>query len=103
MSQDHRIQRVEQVTVAVVAAISRMRTSISTIDGGHVFVSRLMGRDGERRIIGLAMTILSELGINHKTDRTVRRAIAIKLRDPPIGFTSVEVEPEEASHKVASA
>ena len=89
-----RVQRVEQITVAVVAALSRLRGSLSTIDGGHVAVDRLMGREGEKRIIRLALVTLNELGFEHKTDRTVRRAIAYKLRGPPIGFQHVDFDAE---------
>ncbi len=91
---DRRTQRVEQVTVAVVAALSRMRASLSTIDGGHKYVDRLMGREGERRIIKITLDLLNELGIHHKTDRTARRAIAYKLRGPGIGFSHVDFDAE---------
>jgi hypothetical protein len=90
MSADQDLQRVEHVTQAVVVAISRLRAAFTTIDGGHEFVAPLMGREGEKRIIRIALNILGEIGIQHKTDRTVRRAIAYKLRAPPIGFTQVE-------------
>lgn len=92
MSDDRRTQRVEQITVAVVASISKLRGSLSTIDGGHDAVDRLMGREGEKRIIRLVMQIMSELGFEYKTDRTIRRAIAYKLRAPPIGFTHVDID-----------
>lgn len=93
--EDRRVQRVEQITVAVVASIAKLRASLSTIDGGHEAVARLMGKEGEKRIIRLAMNCMTELGYEHKTDRAIRRAIAYKLRSAPIGFTQVEFDRDD--------
>ena len=93
--EDRRVQRVEQITLAVVAAIVRMRQAVSMIDGGHEARDRLMGKEGEKRIIRLCLVTLAELGYEHKTDRAIRRAIAFKLRGPGIGFTQVEFDRDD--------
>ena len=89
---DRRIQRVEQVTIAVVAHIVKLRAAVSLIDGAHDCRDRLMGREGQKRIIRLALAILSELGYEHKTDRAVRRAIKFKLEGAGIGFVDTGIE-----------
>ena len=61
----------------------------------HDARDRLMGKDGEKRIIRLALVTLAELGYEHKTDRAVRRAIAYKMRSAPIGFTQVEFDRDD--------
>ena len=62
---------------------------------GHEARDRLMGKEGEKRIIRLCLVTLAELGYEHKTDRAIRRAIAFKLRGPGIGFTQVEFDRDD--------